>query len=273
MQFSYKRRSKISAIISGIVLSLPGSTVRAQDAGGLPPSRTQGQQDSSPDHFIVGLGTAYSPAYEGSAKYRALPLPAFDIKWGPFFANIGNGVGMDFIDTKYVTAGTGITFLPGYRAQDAPPRIGKLEVGAGGRVFVSLKAKGFIETIGATRAIVGGAKGVVADLNLSRPIALSPRLMLVPTIGTSWGDSEYNDRYFGVSVEQSVASGFPAFQPGSGFKDASIALSANYCLTRHLSVGVSAGATMLLGDVKDSPIVFHRTQPKGFLSMSYRFGS
>ena len=56
-------------------------------------------------------------------------------------------------------------------------------------------------------------------------------------------------------------------------KDASAILSANYRLTEHLNLGISAEATTLLGNVKDSPIVFHRNaRPAGFVSVAYRFG-
>ena len=50
-------------------------------------------------------------------------------------------------------------------------------------------------------------------------------------------------------------------------------LTASYLLTKHLILGVSAaGATTVLGNAKDSPIVFHKNaQPSGFLSLGYRF--
>jgi outer membrane protein len=202
-----------------------------------------------------------------------MPLPAIDVRWGPFFANFGDGIGINVIDTEFVTAGASVTFMPGYRRKDAPDGIGKLSVGAGGRVFVNLKAVGFVASLGATKGFAGGTRGVIADASLSYPVSVSPRLLLVPTIGTSWADKKHNDRYFGVDAAQSLASGLPQFQPGNGFKEASATLTAQYRLTDRISLGVSGGVTTLLGKVQDSPIVFHKTQPLGFLSLSYRFGS
>jgi MipA family protein len=125
-----------------------------------------------------------------------------------------------------------------------------------------------------TKGVVGGTKGTSADASLSYPIVVTPRLTFIPTIGTTWADAKYNNRYFGVDAAQSFASGLPQFTPGGGIKDASAIVSANYRLTEHLILGVSAGATSLLGNVKDSPIVFHRNaQPAGFVSIAYRFGS
>lgn len=225
------------------------------------------------DHIVIGAGAAYSPAYQGADNYRVRPLPAIDIVWGPFFANLRNGIGVNVMDTSMFTVGGSVTFTQGYRRRDAPDGIGRLSTGAGGRMFGSLRAAGFVATIGATKGFAGGTKGVVADASLSYPIAASPRLMLIPTIGTTWADTKHNDRYFGVNAAQSAASGLAQFRPGGGFKDATATLSAQYRLTDHISLGATGGVTSLLGKVKDSPIVFHNTQPMGFLSMTYRFGA
>jgi outer membrane scaffolding protein for murein synthesis (MipA/OmpV family) len=230
-------------------------------------------QSQNNDHIIIGAGAAYTPAYQGADDYRVRPLPAIDIAWGPFFANLRNGIGVNVIDTATFTAGGSVTFTQGYRRRDAPDGIGRLSSGAGGRLFASVRAAGFVATIGGTKGFAGGTKGVVADASLSYPIAVSSRFTLIPTIGTTWADRKHNDRYFGVDAGQSLASGLPQFHAGSGFKDASATLSAQYRLTDRISVGASGGVTSLLGKVKDSPIVFHKTQPMGFLSLSYRFGS
>ncbi|MCI4589464.1 MipA/OmpV family protein [Sphingobium sp. BYY-5] len=257
MLYLVKSCPRLLAVVPVLSLICWGASAQAQDK----------------DHIIIGLGAAYTPAYQGADDYRLMPLPAIDIAWGPVFANLRNGIGINAIDNDVITAGASVTFMQGYRRRDAPEGIGRLSVGAGGRLFVNLKAGGFIATLGATKGFAGGTKGVIADASLSYPIMLSSRLVLVPTIGTTWADKKHNDRYFGVDAEQSLASGLPQFRAGSGFKDASAMVSAQYRLTDRISLGASAGVTTLLGKVQDSPIVFHKTQPLGFLSLSYRFGS
>jgi MipA family protein len=255
-----KRRSQFIEITTVLSLALSESTVQAQNG-------------SDQNHVVVGLGAFYAPAYEGADKYRSLPIPPIDVKWGRFFANLHNGVGINILDTDLVTVGTSVMFMPGYRRQDAPEGIGSLSTGAGARVFASFKAGGLVATLGGTKGVVGGTKGTVANAGLAYPIAVTLRFMLIPSVGTTWADAKYNNRYFGVDAEQSFASGLPQFAPGSGLKDASASLTASYRLTEHLTLGVSAGATALLSKVKDSPIVFHRNaQPNGFLSVAYRFG-
>lgn len=248
--------SKFIAITTVLSLALLQSTTQAQDS----------------NHVVIGLGAAYVPAYEGAHKYRVLPLPALDVHWNSFFANLDNGVGINIIDYKFVTMGTSVMFMQGYRREDAPPGIGSLRAGVGGRAFLSLHAGGWAATVGGTKGVAGSTKGTLADANLSYSIAVAPRLTLTPSIAATWADAKHNNRYFGVDAEQSVASGLPQFAPGSGVKDASVLLSANCLLTDHLILGVSAGATTLLNKVKDSPIVFHRNaQPLGIVSLAYRF--
>jgi len=262
-------RSQIIAITIAASLALLETTAQAQE-GARVAQTEEPKQDRN--HVIVGLGAAYAPAYEGADKYRALPIPAIDVQWGPFFVDLHNGVGINIVDTDFLTAGTSLMFMPGYRRGDAPQGIGKLSNGAGGRVFVSVKGGGFVATVGGTKGVSGGTKGTVADASLSYPISVTSRLTLIPTIGTTWADAKHNNRYFGVDAEQSFASGLPQFTPGSGIKDASAMISASYRLTDHFILGASAGATTLLNKVKDSPIVSHRNaRPMGFVSVSYLF--
>ncbi len=223
------------------------------------------------DHVIIGAGAGYAPAYEGAGTHIVTPIPVIDIAHGRLFANLRNGIGVNAIDTAHVTIGASLTYTPGYRAKDAPEGIGKLPIGLGGRAFVALKWGGAVATIGATKGFLGGTKGIIADASLAYPVAVTPRFMLIPTLGTTWADRKNNDRYFGIDAAQSLASGLPEFHTGSGFKDASALLAASYRLTDHINLGVSGGVSTLLGNVQDSPLVVHKTQPLGFASLSYRF--
>ena len=227
----------------------------------------------TPDHVVIGVGAVHAPAYQGADDYRTLPIPVVDIVRGPFFANLRNGVGIHVVDTPTVTLGGSVAFLPGYRRRDAPDGIGRLSAGAGGRLFATVRAGGLVATLGGTQGFAGGTQGFIADANLAYPIVAGARLMLIPAVATSWADAKHNDRYFGVSARQARASGLPEFQVGQGFKDVTASLTASYRLNDRISLSASAGATALLGDAADSPLVFHKVQPRGLLSLSYRLGS
>lgn len=223
------------------------------------------------DHIIVGAGILYAPAYRGSDKYRAFPLPTIDVNHGRLFLNLRNGIGVNVINSRLVTVGTSIQFTEGYRFKDAPAGIGGVKYGAGARGFISLHDHGFILTTGATQGFVGGTKGLVVDTSLAYSVSATPRLTIIPSVRATWADAKYNDRYFGIDATQAAASGLPYFRPGSGFKDADGSVTASYLLTNHIILSASGIVTTVLGDDSQSPIVRHKTRPSGFLSLAYRF--
>ena len=223
------------------------------------------------DHISIGAGAAYMPVYQGAEKYRFQPLPAIDIQLGRFFVNFQDGIGANLFDSESVTVGVGLTPADGYRKKDAPPGIGKLSMGVGARGFVKFRQFGFEATLGTTKILAGSTKGVLVDASLSYPVMISEKLMLNPSIGTTYGDKKHNNRYFGVNAQQALASGLPQFRAGSGFIDAKADLGLQYRLTDRIGVGVVGGVTTLLGDVKDSPIVKRKTQPYGIAFVSYSF--
>jgi MipA family protein len=223
------------------------------------------------DHISIGAGAAYMPVYQGSDKYRFQPLPAIDIQLGRFFVNFQDGIGANLFDSESVTVGVGLTPADGYRSKDAPPGIGKLSMGLGARGFVKFRQFGFEATLGTTKIVAGSTKGVLVDASLSYPVMISEKLMLNPSIGTTYGDKKHNNRYFGVNAQQALASGLPQFRAGSGFIDAKADLGLQYRLTDRIGVGVVGGVTTMLGDVKDSPIVKRKTQPYGIAFVSYNF--
>jgi len=222
------------------------------------------------DRVVLGVGVAAGPAYQGAEDYRVLPLPAIDIAKGMFFANLRNGIGFAPLDTAHVSMGGSVVFVQGIRGQDLPAGIDRIADSVGFRLFTTLRGGGFIANVAATRAL-GGTKGTLVDASLSYPVVASPRLVLVPTIAATWANAKYNDRYFGVTAAEALASGLPQFSTGAGIKDVSAALTANYRLTGRLSLTATASVSTLTGDVKDSPIVRKETAPFGILALSYRF--
>jgi len=223
------------------------------------------------DHFAIGAGVAYMPAYIGSDKYRAQPLPAIDIKYGRFFLNFQDGIGANLIDIENVTIGAGIVMADNRRTRDSPRGIGNVPFGAGARGFVKLRQGGFEAVLGGTQVFAGGTRGFVADASLSYPIMINERFMLAPSIGTTWGNRKHLTRYFGVDAPQSAASGLRQYRPGSGFIDAKAEIAAQYRLTDRIGVGLVGGVTTLVGDIKDSPIVKEKTRPFGLMFVSYQF--
>ena len=234
----------------------------------------EGPPDGPPgggDQFVIGAGGMYQPGYLGSDDYRFRPLPMVDIKYDRFFVNFQDGIGLNLIDDEDFTIGAGVTMADNYQASDAPEGMGKLSFGVGARGFVKVRQAGFEATLGGMQIFQGSTGGFVADATISRPIFINQSFMLMPSVGVRWADAKHNDRYFGVTAAQSTASGLPEFSTGSGFLDAKAELGSMYMVTDRISLGVNAGVTTLLGDVRHSPIVERRTSPYALAFVGYRF--
>ncbi|WP_159832107.1 MipA/OmpV family protein [Novosphingobium sp. TCA1] len=223
------------------------------------------------DHVTIGAGATVLPTFEGSDSTRVLPLPVIDIRQGIFVANTYSGIGVSVPVTDEINMGAGAVFVLGYRQKDVPTGIERIKNAAGIRANATIRKWGFVSTVGVTK-VLGGTKGTVADAVISYPVRLDDHLTIVPGLGTTWADSKYNDRYFGISPEEAAASGLSRFSPGSGFKDVTFNLVANYRLSPRWNLSVGGSAIRVVGDVSDSPLVQDKLNASGFASISYTFG-
>ncbi|RWR05017.1 MipA/OmpV family protein [Sinirhodobacter populi] len=233
--------------------------------------RTQAQaQLSSRDRMIFGLGAASAPEYQGSDERSTRAIPLIDIARGSFFMNLRNGIGAYPLEYGDFRFGASIVYMPGF---DLPYELGEVSGSAGARLFTDWERGGINATFGITKAVSGDLEGMLVDASLSYRYNVTTKLTLIPVIGTTWSDGDYNKSYFGVTPAHATTAGISSFSPGGGFKDVSIGLSANYRITDRVNLTASATMSKLLGDAKDSPIVFDDTQAFGFIGVSYRFGN
>ncbi|USU05600.1 MipA/OmpV family protein [Sphingomonadaceae bacterium OTU29LAMAA1] len=257
-----------SASVAVGILALPAPALaQVQTAVSM---ATETPDDASRrNHVVIGIGAAAVPVLQGSKDYRVLPVPAIDVQQGWLFANLRNGIGVVPIEMQHLTIGAGAVYLQGYRRRDVPIGVDRLSDGVGVRLFGAIRSGGFLGNLGVTKGLAGQTKGVLVDASVSYPVPITPRLSLTPTLGTTWANAKYNDRYFGINDREALASGLARFSAGAGFKDVSETLTASYRLTDRIGLSVTGGATTLLGDAADSPLVRRRTTPTGLLSLSY----
>jgi outer membrane protein len=73
-------------------------------------------------------------------------------------------------------------------------------------------------------------------------------------LGTTYGNSQFMNTYFGVDSADAAVTGLSQFDAGSGFRDVNIPVSLvfHYSMNWHIAVG--AKYFMLMGDASDTPI-------------------
>ena len=98
----------------------------------------------------------------------------------------------------------------------------------------------------------------------------SKRFVMFAGPSITVADHHYLQSLFGVSAQQSLASGHPEYLiTQNGTAAAGVGFSATKFLGKHWLVNLDAAISQLRGDPADSPIVERRTQRVIALSFSY----
>jgi outer membrane protein len=223
------------------------------------------------DHWTIGAGVAAVPRFQGSDEYVPQPLPLIDVQYGRFFAKVGEGIGVNLIDTSVVTAGASVNWMQGYDGDDVADGIDTVDSALGARFFVSGRYEGVVATLSAIQAVTDTDRGLLVNASLAYPIRATERFTIVPSLGASWANGTYMDGYFGVDASEAAASGLGRYEPSSGLKDVSFRVRASYRITDSISAVGAVGVTHLLDEAGESPIVEQRTQPTALLGLTYTF--
>ena len=181
---------------------------------------------STGDTAYFGVAGVITPEYLGSDDDEFLVLP---------YLEVNDFKGLDFFGTaltyRLIEAGTGegigkwslrvgprIAYQRGRDSDDSPTLTGFEDVDGslpiGGYVRSTLGPVGFV--VNAGQDVIGGHDGFIVDASVGTAYD-GGKFGIQPSATISWGDSNYNEAFFGVTPEQSEASGLTAFDIGSGF--------------------------------------------------------
>lgn len=255
------------------------------------------QADLDRDSVTIGVGGAYIPDYDGSNDYRLTPLPAAigSVK-GFNFSVLGNRASVDLIPNK---PGPGIDLQFGPiavlnlnrtdhksidddRVAALPERKTAIELGG----YAGIGKTGVITSdydrlslsVSYRHDISGVSHSGVWQPSISYLTPLSTKAAVTLFGSMQHVGRGYNQTYFGITPNDAIASGLPAYSAHAGWKDYSIGGAFVYSLTGNLLHGVKivAGAnyTRLLGSAADSPVVRiagSSSQWLGAVGLAYTF--
>ena len=239
------------ALALAILIATP---LHAQDFG------TSGGRTFSAD---LGLGASYGPDYPGSDDGEAAPW----IIW----RNAGFGTpGGDHAQGFSIAPSFG---TEGERESDDNDALAGLddinrayELG----LRVSYGA-GPVTAYGSLRRGFDGHEGLTGEVGAKYRTDLSDRVTLWSGAEIGYGNDKYNNTYFGVTGDESVASGLDAYAPGGGINEAAITFEARYELNETTALLGEVRYGKLIGDAADSPVVQEEYQPSLRLGVTRRF--
>ncbi|MDO5613386.1 MAG: MipA/OmpV family protein [Paracoccus sp. (in: a-proteobacteria)] len=207
----------------------------------------------------LGLGAKVVPDYQGADSHSVEPWLIWrsnlggqnrqGFSYGPSFRMVG---ARDAGDSDH---------LAGLEEIDRAYELGaRFSYGIGQVTGYATLRRGF-----------GGHEGVVGTLGARYRTDVSDRLTVWTGVSVDYANSSYMDTYFGVSADESAASGLSAYDPGAGFKSAAARIEARYAINDTTALLGEVEYGRLIGDAADSPVVLDKNQPSVRIGVTRRF--
>lgn len=212
----------------------------------------------------VGAIAFYGSEYLGSADEELTILPFLDVddyKGFDFFGTTlsyraletGTGEGLGKWSLR---VGPSLTYMPGRDSSDSDTLDGLDDVDgsllAGGYIRTTLGPVGF--RLDAGQDVINGSDGfsAIASVGTSLPLG---KLSFRPSASAYYGDGNFNESFFGITPEQSAASGLAVNDVGSGIYSYSVNLVGYYPVTDKWRVNFVGSYRWFTEEADDSPII------------------
>jgi len=229
-------------------------------------------------HIETGLAVEPRPLYEGARDYRFLLGPVIDVRYQDLaFASVGEGLGVNVLRGDHYRAGIAVGYDLGRDAKDDLDHLkglGNVSAAPTVKLFGSYVLSKELPLVfrADLRQFVGGADGVVADIDVYTPLpGSSAKLVLFAGPSVTFADRLHQQTLFGVSPNQSRASGYPDYLAHGGLESAGFGVTATRFLGTHWLINADVAANRLFGSAADSPITQARIQKVLVLSWAYKW--
>ena len=114
-------------------------------------------------------------------------------------------------------------------------------------------------------------RGAQADLRLSAGIYSNGRFAAGVYTQATWANAKASDSFYGVTPQQSVSTGLPAFGAGRGWMFGSFGLLWSFDLSQDWILVGSMESRHLYGDAARSPLVEQESNYYMSAGIAYRF--
>ncbi len=212
--------------------------------------------------YMVGIGVAMVPDYEGSEDYEAVPLPLARVQRGDRYASLtGLKLSSNLVSDPNWRLGP-VLNVRGERDDvdndqvDAMKDIDTaIELGVVGGYDLNLDKAVLSLEVELLADVSDTHEGWLLTPRLRYRRSLSDSFGVLATLSLTVASDDYMETYFGVDATDSANSGLSTFDADSGLKDVSLALGATYDVSGSWSIGVFGLYKQLLEDAADSPVV------------------
>lgn len=247
---------------------------QADDTASVVPNNGIAAPPASKWKVAFGPGMVVTPAYPGARDLRVFPYPALDISYDDRVFSQGPDVlGLNVIRSEDYHVGAALSFDFQSRHEKDDPHLrglGNVDGGPKLKLFADYTIWIFTGSVAMYQDIAGHGQGktAVTDLYASVPVG---GWMFSAGPGFTWADALYTRTFFGVSSQQSAASGLPAYNTGAGIRDVHLNGYVSYDFSKHWVGSVAMTVGRLQHYAAASPITERRTEINTLASVNYRF--
>jgi outer membrane scaffolding protein for murein synthesis (MipA/OmpV family) len=235
---------------------------------------------------VYGLTVGYRPEYSGASSQVVKLTPGLFIRYGRFtLSNVSGfvtrraddvvrGLGVDLVSSEQVRVSLALRFDGGRSesSSDALKGQGDIKPTVRTRAAATLKVGGPWR-VGAAWSFdaLGRGGGGFGDVSAGweHPFGHGSTLSLGTSL--SLASDRYMQTYYGISDQQALATGRPAYTPDAGLRDVAVFVNVRHDLGKDWTVLGGASATRLLGPAADSPLTASRSNWGISASLGRRF--
>jgi outer membrane scaffolding protein for murein synthesis (MipA/OmpV family) len=234
------------------------------------------------DYTLLGAGVRTRPAYTGSESQTTDLIPIVRYYGKPWFARTTQGIlegGLHWGFGSGMTAGFQLAYEEGRDTSEsdflrARNFDGDVDPGASVGAHLEWDTKigpAPVFLLARYRQNADSDRGALFDLRLNVGVYGEGRALVALYTEATWGSAKANGTFYGVTPQQSAASGLSVYDPGSGLRDVALGLIASYDFSRHWSLVGSLQERWLQGDVAKSPLAEQRNATYANAGIAYRF--
>ena len=230
---------------------------------------------------LIGPGIRLRPAYDGADSRRGEIVPVIRYFGHPWFARSTQGVGEGGVRMALVPGlhlGAQLAYEPGRKTRESAflesRNLPDVDPGASIGAHIEWDHKigpAPITLLARVRQHIDSDRGAQADLRFSVGIFRSGPVGAALFTQATWATSKSTSALYGISPQQSVISGLPAFDPGGGLLFGSVGLLWGIELTKDWMIVGNVESRHLQGDAKASPILERKTNTYVAAGVAYRF--
>ncbi len=217
----------------------------------------------------VGLVLDYKPAFSGSSDRKVRPHLAGFLRYGRFTItgaggfttkrqdDVERGIDAELVRRAGVRVNLALRVDQGRRESESSQLAGMGNIKSTVRTRLAVRwepAPQWAVSLAGSVDSLGRGGGYFVDTGVSRTFTIDARQRVILGASVAAGGNRYMQTWYGVTEQQSAASGYPVYKPGTGLRDVGTNATWRIDVNPEWAGFTSLGVTRLLGPAADSPL-------------------